>query len=375
MSVSTFLSAYGSMVLPLIATVFATQWIVLQLDALVPLSGPYHLVLYSLLAILSFGLFSLLQDRVFQYLKASPNRKGKPLSRGARALRFIVMGLLIPLLLAELDHPIRRLWNSLFGHNQELAAVTRIGNSVLSSKEIKVKEAGIEALANIATRDSVEEVGRILDTEQECFKDAECYNATRSAFLTATDASVPRTLLEVLEHHLKDAQGPGASQVSLSQRYFDTDLSALRGNIRNAALNSKSQEDVSSRLDALQAQLESGLSDIQKQLPPAPDRSALIELILDVYASREERVSDGLSKLPEDPEANSQMSKVAQKIVEDNKYPPTVRAKALLLVGQVGTNSDKEWVLNWIDDPDEILKVAAMGAYSTLDSRIRHSSN
>ena len=112
------------------------------------------------------------------------------------------------------------------------------------------------------------------------------------------------------------------------------------------------------------------MSDLQKQLPPAPDRSALTELILEAYANREVRITDK-SKIHPDPEADTQMSEAAKKIVQDGGYPSVVRAKALLLVGALGTKEDKKWILDLINDPDEALRVAAIGAYSTLDARIR----
>jgi hypothetical protein len=118
--------------------------------------------------------------------------------------------------------------------------------------------------------------------------------------------------------------------------------------------------------------LEADLSDLQKQLPPTPDRSALTELILEAYANREARITDG-SKFHRDPEASAQMSEASKGIVEDSGYPPFVRAKALLLVGMLGTEEDKKWVLERINDPDETIRVAAIRAYSALDARVRSS--
>jgi hypothetical protein len=179
-------------------------------------------------------------------------------------------------------------------------------------------------------------------------------------------------MVAVLKLHLKDAKGTGNSNISLNQRYFQQDLDALRENIRDRASDSKSRDQISTKLDALQAQLEISLSDLQKQLPPTPDRSALTELILDAYAGREGQINEG-AKIHRDPEANAQMNEVGIGIVEDGAYSPSVRAKALLLVGAVGAKGDKKWILKWIDNPNETLKVAAIQAYSALDARIRSS--
>jgi hypothetical protein len=117
----------------------------------------------------------------------------------------------------------------------------------------------------------------------------------------------------VFERHSKEAKSQqGASQqVSLSQRYFQSNLDALRNNVQDTAGDSHSKEEIARRLDSIQAQLEADLSDLQKQLPPTPDRSALTELILEAYANREARITDG-SKFHRDSEANAQMSEASK---------------------------------------------------------------
>lgn len=376
LSFSTYIRDLARLAIPLAIALWVAISIMSKIEEFVRIPRPTYLFLFAITVIIATDCFAVLQHRAIRLFRSKPRPRAEPQSRGSKVLTYVCLGLLLPglvsVLFAELRSPIVQLYDRFFGANQELEAITNIGNTVLFSSEVKTKEAGIEALGVIDSRDSADELGRILDNDHECFSDAECYNVTRSVLVNATDASIPRTMVAVLKLHLKDAKGTGNSNISLNQRYFQQDLDALRENIRDRASDSKSRDQISTKLDALQAQLEISLSDLQKQLPPTPDRSALTELILDAYAGREGQINEG-AKIHRDPEANAQMNEVGIGIVEDGAYSPSVRAKALLLVGAVGAKGDKKWILKWIDNPNETLKVAAIQAYSALDARIRSS--
>jgi len=177
LNLSILLREGSTLLLPLAAALWVISWIAPWLDEHVSLPRAAQLLIYVGIYILTTNCLVVLQRRVFRFMSRKSSPRRGPQSRFVRGAKLTLTLVLIPaavaIIVAELP-PVSRILDRFFGRNNELAAVTQIGNIVLSSTEVKTKEAGIEALATIDTRDSVAELGTILDDEQMCFRDAEC---------------------------------------------------------------------------------------------------------------------------------------------------------------------------------------------------------
>jgi HEAT repeat protein len=377
-SISSLFREAASTVIPFVGALCAVDWIFSELGIVWRIPHSIFLAAFAI-SILILGYFlHFAQQRMIDFLGASTRKRREPQSRGAKALRFTIVMIVIPILVsfasAKLYFPITRFFDGLFGGDEETTALAAIANSVLSSTELKTKEAGIEALGTIDTRESANELRRVLENEKQCFSDSECYNTARNALVGAHEKSIPEILLAVLELHLDDAKFRDTAKTDVNQRYFQPDLMVLRRNLQSAGTDTKSQEQISRKLDSLEAQLTASLGDIEKDLPAAPDHSALTELILQSYAER----ARGRTEAHEDqenPKANTEMINLARQIADNASYSSAVRTKAVALVGAIGQESDKEWLLKWVSGQDEGLRLSAMRAFAALDFRIHHRSN
>lgn len=377
-STLSFLATAASTMVPLVGAVCIVDWIFSMFGVAKYFS---HTVFVAALmtSILTVGYFlQFLLDRLVKFFGASTPKRQPTQSRGAKAFKFTVIVVIIPLLVslaaAALYFPITRFFDGLFSDNDETTALAEIANSVLSSTELKTKEAGIEALGQIDTRESVYELRRILENEKQCFSDWECYSTARNAIVHTHEKSAPEILLAVLELHQDDAKVQDTAKVNLNQRYFQADFTALRNNLELAAKGNKSEEQIATKLGALEGRLTADLSDIEKDLPPAPDNSALTELILDAYKDRAVQRAEE-HKSQESPRADAQMLGIARQIADNEAYSGAVRAKAVSLVGAIGHESDIEWLLKWVRGRDEGLRLAGMQAFADLDFRVHHQTD
>jgi hypothetical protein len=363
---SRFLREEAPIILPIAVSIFIVEWFFSELRVEGRMPRPLFMTLFiSSVSILSLFL-GLVQEKVVRFfIEPSPTSK-TPKSRGARLLRGTVLLVLLPMLVSlafeALRPPVTKLVQRIFGYTGELSATTRIANAVLSSSDLDTKKAGITLLGHIDSADSLVELKRILENEKDCFTDSDCYSITVEALDASEDKTMPELMLSELVGHLNEAKNEGAvGALGIDQRYFQSDFKALQNRLRNSAIDSKSKDQDSAKLEELEAQLTTGLSGIKQDIPKASEKTVLVELILDAYCGIKPSKFDANAKY------------IARQIAEDWAYSSSIRAKAIAVVGHLGQGEDEEWLLKWVDGREEEVRVAALKAFDELEGRIRHS--
>ncbi len=286
-----------------------------------------------------------------------------PVSRRARLVKYLVIGILIPsgviaaanlVNLPQGGTPMTMAVN----YSQLAANVTPaagIGNAVLGSSNPSTKIQGIKALQAIHSTDSLDQLFRILTSDSMAMNDAGEYAALSGA-IASFGTQAKTGLFDLYANPAKLQYKPSvAADPQAFSWYFSAPFDELRKGVQASNADPAQQQADLRRLDAAETSLEQSLAGINLS-QPAPSASASIAaFVVRTFLAMEIGQDKDLLNF-------------ARTVAADPAQPDSVRGEAMLLMAKIGGKDELNDLYSYLGSSSELVKARALEAIAGLQS-------
>jgi hypothetical protein len=229
----------------------------------------------------------------------------------------------------------------------------------MTAQDAETKIEGIKALASIHSKMCLEELSKILQQDKEALSNREVYGAMKKAFISYGLMAKPY-LIELFYKYDKEKSlmAEAGTEFYLHSNYIAPPFQRLKKEAEELIRDEQKKRIVLLRIEEIENEVQNNLLELEQSAPELKNKLSVHDFILDVFLNMERLVQD------------KEIYKLAKKVASDTTYSGYTRAKAVMLIGKLGTKKDFDTIAPLLNSNDEIIKSAALKAITRLHEKV-----
>lgn len=234
-----------------------------------------------------------------------------------------------------------------------------ISETIMTAQDAETKIEGIKALASIHSKMCLEELSKILQQDKEALSNREVYGAMKKAFISYGLMAKPY-LIELFYKYDKEKSlmAEAGTEFYLHSNYIAPPFQRLKKEAEELIRDEQKKRIVLLRIEEIENEVQNNLLELEQSAPELKNKLSVHDFILDVFLNMERLVQD------------KEIYKLAKKVASDTTYSGYTRAKAVMLIGKLGTKKDFDTIAPLLNSNDEIIKSAALKAITRLHEKV-----
>ena len=320
--------------------------------------GTYlHFISFAVIVLPADLLITIASDRTRRWLRGIVSPAGTSFreTRGRRLARYLISGIVVPLLVAIAanlvpvsgqDTVATILLKWLFGW-RGYPFVTKLADTVISASTAQTKRDGILALGAMASDPSLAELLRVLEGDRKSLREARVYDAMAEA-LAAFGTRGKGALLQAFGKFDKRRQGAREEWTpDLHERYLQSAFEAIRRDTKDEVVESQEKRVLLLQLDEIETKVKGDLKRLEAIGAPTESDALALDVILDAFRQMKDFKED------------KDVYLVAKRLADNPVYGDRTRVKAILLFAKLGGPADFSELERYLDNKSESLRAAA----------------